>query len=140
MQEQMHFGSLFQGRKEMLSMRIDAYNQVAQLYGIQKNLKTQKAQNAAGPRNLLVSPLQESTLLESLTQVGCHRNTTLYSIRFIDELMLSFTVNYRKTEGVSAHADGESCLLNVVTFYLHICYQLPALLLSVVKSPILSPG
>lgn len=29
-------------------MRIDAYNQVAQLYGIQKNLKTQKAQNAAG--------------------------------------------------------------------------------------------
>lgn len=28
-------------------MRIDAYNQVAQLYGIQKNLKTQKAQNAA---------------------------------------------------------------------------------------------
>ena len=51
MQEQMHFGSLFQGRKEMLSMRIDAYNQVAQLYGIQKNLKTQKAQNAAGPRD-----------------------------------------------------------------------------------------
>ena len=47
----MHFGSLFQGRKEMLSMRIDAYNQVAQLYGIQKNLKTQKAQNAAGPRD-----------------------------------------------------------------------------------------
>ena len=89
---------------------------------------------------LLVSPLQESTLLESLTQVGCHRNTTLYCIRFIDELMLSFTVNYRKAEGVSAHADGESCLLNVVTFYLHICYQLPALLLSVVKSPILSPG
>ena len=40
--EQMHFGSLFQGRKEMLSMRIDAYNQVAQLYGIQKNLKTQQ--------------------------------------------------------------------------------------------------
>ena len=32
-------------------MRIDAYNQVAQLYGIQKNLKTQKAQNAAGPRD-----------------------------------------------------------------------------------------
>ena len=28
-----------------------AYNQVAQLYGIQKNLKTQKAQNAAGPRD-----------------------------------------------------------------------------------------
>ena len=32
-------------------MRIDAYNQVAQLYGIQKNLKTQKVQNAAGPRD-----------------------------------------------------------------------------------------
>ena len=32
-------------------MHIDAYNQVAQLYGIQKNLKTQKAQNAAGPRD-----------------------------------------------------------------------------------------
>ena len=32
-------------------MRIDAYNQVAQLYGIQKNLKTQKAHNAAGPRD-----------------------------------------------------------------------------------------
>ena len=31
-------------------MRIDAYNQVAQLYGIQKNLKTQKGQNA-GPRD-----------------------------------------------------------------------------------------
>ena len=29
-------------------MRIDAYNQVAQLYGIQKSVKTQKAQNAAG--------------------------------------------------------------------------------------------
>ena len=27
-----------------------------------------------------------------------------------------------------------------IPFYLHICYQLPALLLSVVKSPILSPG
>ena len=32
-------------------MRIDAYNQVAQLYGIQKSVKTQKAQNAAGPRD-----------------------------------------------------------------------------------------
>lgn len=32
-------------------MRIDAYNKVAQLYGIQKNLKTQKAQNAAGERS-----------------------------------------------------------------------------------------
>ena len=62
MQEQMHFGSLFQGRKEMLSMRIDAYNQVAQLYGIQKNLKTQKAQNAAGPR------WQESVFLFSYEQ------------------------------------------------------------------------
>ena len=31
-------------------MRIDAYNQVAQLYGIQKSVKTQKAQNA-GPRD-----------------------------------------------------------------------------------------
>ena len=49
--EKLHFRSLFQGRKEMLSMRIDAYNQVAQLYGIQKSVKTQKAQNAAGPRD-----------------------------------------------------------------------------------------
>ena len=30
-------------------MRIDAYNQVAQLYGIQKSVKTQKAQNAGRP-------------------------------------------------------------------------------------------
>lgn len=32
-------------------MRIDAYNQVAQLYGIQKSVKTQKTQNTAGPRD-----------------------------------------------------------------------------------------
>ena len=32
-------------------MRIDAYNQVAQVYGIQKALKTQKGQREAGPRD-----------------------------------------------------------------------------------------
>ena len=35
-------------------MRIDAYNQIAQVYGVQntmKTAKTQKAQNAAGPRD-----------------------------------------------------------------------------------------
>lgn len=45
-------------------MRIDAYNQVAQLYGIQKNLKTQKAQNAAGPRDQ-VSISQADVIIRS---------------------------------------------------------------------------
>ena len=43
-------------------MRIDAYNQVAQLYGIQKNLKTQKAQNAAGPRDIRSQKVQYQKL------------------------------------------------------------------------------
>ena len=46
-------------------MRIDAYNQVAQLYGIQKNLKTQKAQNAAGPFFLEIS-FRNASVLASL--------------------------------------------------------------------------
>ncbi len=29
-------------------MRIDAYNQIAQLYGVQKNMKTQKSQSIGG--------------------------------------------------------------------------------------------
>ena len=47
-------------------MRIDAYNQVAQLYGIQKNLKTQKAQNAAGPRDQVSVMKYRSRLLAEI--------------------------------------------------------------------------
>jgi negative regulator of flagellin synthesis FlgM len=32
-------------------MRIDAYNQIAQVYGVQKTMKTQKAQNVGGLRD-----------------------------------------------------------------------------------------
>ena len=32
-------------------MRIDAYNQVAQLYGVQSNFKTQKTSSASAPRD-----------------------------------------------------------------------------------------
>ena len=32
-------------------MRIDAYNQIAQLYGVQNARKTQKAQRQAGPQD-----------------------------------------------------------------------------------------
>ena len=32
-------------------MRIDAYNQVAQLYGVQSNFKTQKTSSVSAPRD-----------------------------------------------------------------------------------------
>ena len=32
-------------------MRIDAYNQIAQIYGVQNSRKTQKAQNTNGPKD-----------------------------------------------------------------------------------------
>ena len=32
-------------------MRIDAYNQIAQLYGVQNSLRTQKTQGVSGPRD-----------------------------------------------------------------------------------------
>ena len=32
-------------------MRIDAYNQISQIYGVQKSLKTQKTQGASTPRD-----------------------------------------------------------------------------------------
>ena len=32
-------------------MRIDAYNQIAQVYGVQNTMKTAKTQNASGPRD-----------------------------------------------------------------------------------------
>jgi len=32
-------------------MRIDAYNQIAQLYGVQSSLKAQKSQGVSGPRD-----------------------------------------------------------------------------------------
>lgn len=41
-------------------MRIDAYNQVAQLYGVQSNYKTQKTSSASAPKDQV-----------SISQVGC---------------------------------------------------------------------
>lgn len=41
-------------------MRIDAYNQVAQLYGVQSNYKTQKASSVSAPKDQV-----------SISQVGC---------------------------------------------------------------------
>lgn len=41
-------------------MRIDAYNQVAQLYGVQSNYKTQKTSSVSAPKDQV-----------SISQVGC---------------------------------------------------------------------
>ena len=65
----------------MLSMRIDAYNQVAQLYGIQKNLKTQKAQNAAGPRAVGKSARRIS--FPSFATVTTHAKRSVLTNRFL---------------------------------------------------------
>lgn len=41
-------------------MRIDAYNQIAQLYGVQSNYKTQKTSSVSAPKDQV-----------SISQVGC---------------------------------------------------------------------
>ena len=41
-------------------MRIDAYNQVAQLYGVQSNYKTQKTSSVSAPKDQV-----------SISQAGC---------------------------------------------------------------------
>ena len=41
-------------------MRVDAYNQVAQLYGVQSNYKTQKTSSVSAPKDQV-----------SISQVGC---------------------------------------------------------------------
>ena len=60
--------------------------------------------------HLLITTLQEIAFLESLTQVGCHGYAALHGIRLVNDLMLSFAVNYRKAECVLAHSYREACL------------------------------
>ena len=60
--------------------------------------------------HLLITTLQEIAFLESLTQVGCHGYAALHGIRLVNDLMLSFAVNYRKAECILAHSYREACL------------------------------
>ena len=84
--------------------------------------------------HLLIAALQQFAFAESLSEVGCNRYTAFHSVRFVYQLVLGFTIYNREAECILAHTDGESCLL------CSFSYQLLALSLSLVMSPIFNPG